>query len=70
MKVSLAWLLARHDAIVPIPGTRTGSHLAENAGAVDLVLTREDVAELDAAFPPGAAAGTRYPQAMMSRVNA
>ena len=68
-QVSLAWLLQQHESVVPIPGTRTSAHLDENAGAVDLELSQEDVDELDAAFPPGVTAGTRYPEAMMSRVS-
>jgi aryl-alcohol dehydrogenase-like predicted oxidoreductase len=68
-QVSLAWLLQKHESVVPFPGTRTGTHLSENAGAVDLALSPQDVAELDAAFPPGVTAGTRYPEAMMSRLS-
>ncbi len=60
-QLALAWLLAQGDDIVPIPGTRRIERLNENAGAVDVSLTAEDLATLDNAFPVGAAFGTRYP---------
>lgn len=64
-QLALAWLL-RHDDVIPIPGTKTRAHLEENAAAVDVRLTDDDLRALDAAFPLGAAAGTRYPAAQMS----
>jgi aryl-alcohol dehydrogenase-like predicted oxidoreductase len=59
-QVALAWVLARGEHVVPIPGMKRRAHLDENAGAVDLALTAEEVERLDAAFPVGAAAGDRY----------
>ena len=59
-QLALAWLLARGEDIFPIPGTKRVERLEENAGALDVVLTPDDLARLDAAFPPGAAKGTRY----------
>lgn len=62
-QVALAWLLARGDEIVPIPGTKRIPFLEENLRAGDLRLSRCDRAELEALFPPGAARGARYPPA-------
>ncbi len=59
-QLALAWLLARGEDIFPIPGTKRLERLEENAGALKVALTPEDIARLDAAFPPGAAKGTRY----------
>lgn len=59
-QLALAWLLARGEDIFPIPGTKRVERLEENAGALEVALTLEDIARLDAAFPPGAAKGTRY----------
>jgi aryl-alcohol dehydrogenase-like predicted oxidoreductase len=66
-QVALAWLLAQCGDIVPIPGTKRVKYLEENVGAVDVQLSREELAELDAVFPAGAASGDRY--ADMSPVN-
>jgi aryl-alcohol dehydrogenase-like predicted oxidoreductase len=62
---ALAWLLRQPD-VIPIPGTSNVRHLEENAGAVDCTLGDEEVQEIDRILPPGAAAGTRYPEAQMS----
>ncbi len=59
--IALAWVLARGEHIVAIPGTRKVSHLEDNAAAAEIELTADDMASLDAALAPGAAAGTRYP---------
>ena len=59
-QVALAWLVSRAPEVVPIPGARRRARLAENAAAVDLVLTPGEIAELDALFSPGAVAGARY----------
>jgi len=66
-QLALAWVLARGDDIVPIPGTKRRSYLEENAGAADVELTPEEIERLERAFPAGAAAGDRYPD--MSTVN-
>jgi aryl-alcohol dehydrogenase-like predicted oxidoreductase len=66
-QIALAWLLAQGDDVVPIPGTKRVKYLEENAGAVNVRLSTEALAELDAIFPPGAASGERY--ADMSAVN-
>jgi aryl-alcohol dehydrogenase-like predicted oxidoreductase len=67
-QLALAWLLAQGSDIVPIPGTRSPARLAENLAATGVPLSADEVAELAAAFPPGAAAGARYPEAQLVRV--
>src|SRR5690606_39708832 len=68
-QLALAWVLSRGEDVVPIPGTKRRRYLDENLAACDVRLTPEDLARLDAAAPPGAAAGDRYPAAMMAAVN-
>jgi aryl-alcohol dehydrogenase-like predicted oxidoreductase len=67
-QIALAWVLAQECDIVPIPGTKRQSYLEENARAAEIELKTEDLARLDRAFQPGAAAGERYPATMMKRV--
>ena len=69
-QLSLAWVLAQGDDIVPIPGTKRVRYLEENAAAADLRLTAAELAAIDAASPKNVAAGERYPAAGMARVNA
>ena len=66
-QVALAWVLAKGDDVVPIPGTKRRSYLEENAAADDLRLSADELERLDEAFPPGVTAGDRYPD--MSPVN-
>lgn len=66
-QLALAWVLARGDDVVPIPGTRRIAHLESNLAALDIELTPEDLAALDEIAPPGGVAGDRYPD--MSWVN-
>jgi aryl-alcohol dehydrogenase-like predicted oxidoreductase len=61
-QLALAWVLAQGDDIVPIFGTKRRSYLADNLGAVDVVLSRADLARIEAVAPKGAAAGERYPE--------
>jgi aryl-alcohol dehydrogenase-like predicted oxidoreductase len=68
-QLALAWLLARGHDIFPIPGTKRVDRLEENAVAADLELSPEDISRLDAAFPAGAARGTRYPEQAMRALN-
>jgi aryl-alcohol dehydrogenase-like predicted oxidoreductase len=68
-QLAIAWLLDRGDDIVPIPGTKRVAYLLENLGALDVKLTVEELALIDAVLPTGAAAGDRYPAAMMQMVN-
>jgi aryl-alcohol dehydrogenase-like predicted oxidoreductase len=64
-QLALAWVLARGPEVVAIPGTKRRRYLDENLGATSVSLSSEERAEIDSIFPRGAAAGTRYPQAMM-----
>jgi aryl-alcohol dehydrogenase-like predicted oxidoreductase len=59
-QVALAWVLSRDEGVIPIPGMKRRTHLDENVAAADIVLTPEELAWLDTAFPVGAAAGERY----------
>jgi aryl-alcohol dehydrogenase-like predicted oxidoreductase len=68
-QLALAWVLAQGEDIIPIPGTKRRAFLEENLAAVDIALSEEDLARINAALPPGAAAGTRYPETMMRSVN-
>ncbi len=68
-QIALAWLLAQGTDIIPIPGTKSRAHLEENLAATEIELGPDDLARLDASFPADAAAGTRYPEAGMERVN-
>jgi aryl-alcohol dehydrogenase-like predicted oxidoreductase len=68
-QLALAWVLAKGDDIVPIPGTKSPQRLAENAAAVDLELSPAEVAELDAAVSPDAVRGSRYPEEVMGLIN-
>ena len=64
-KVVLSWLMAQGDDILPIPGTLDPDHMRENIEALEVVLSGEELARLDQAFPPGVTAGTRYPEKQM-----
>jgi aryl-alcohol dehydrogenase-like predicted oxidoreductase len=68
-QLALAWVLAQGDDIVPIPGTKRRKYLELNVAALDIKLTQEDLARIDAVIPPGAAAGTRYAAPQMSALN-
>jgi aryl-alcohol dehydrogenase-like predicted oxidoreductase len=66
-QLALAWVLARGEDLVPIPGTKRRKYLEDNVGAVSIQLSPAELAELDRVAPKGVAAGTRYPD--MSSVN-
>jgi aryl-alcohol dehydrogenase-like predicted oxidoreductase len=66
-QLALAWVLAKGDDVVPIPGTRRIAYLEENVAAVDIELTADEIARIDVAAPPGFAVGDRYPD--MSNIN-
>jgi hypothetical protein len=72
-QLSIAWPMAQGSRvgalIVPIPGAKSRKHLKENVRASDIVLTADDLAEIDRIVPPGAASGTRYPMGQMHRLN-
>jgi aryl-alcohol dehydrogenase-like predicted oxidoreductase len=59
-QLALAWLFSRGDDVVPIPGTKRRSYLEENVAAEQVTLTDDDLARIEEAAPPGAAAGSRY----------
>ena len=64
-QLALAWLIRRHDDVVPIPGTSSIARLEENVAAVDVQLTGEDLDRVERAAPKGAAAGERYSPEML-----
>jgi aryl-alcohol dehydrogenase-like predicted oxidoreductase len=66
-QLAIAWVLAQGEDLVPIPGTKRREYLEQNAGAVDVELTDEDLARIDAELP--AVAGDRYDQTGMASVN-
>jgi aryl-alcohol dehydrogenase-like predicted oxidoreductase len=68
-QLALAWVLAQGDDVVPIPGTSRIANLEENVAALDITLTAEDLAAIDAAAPVGVTAGERYPPAAMRAVH-
>src|SRR5580700_869849 len=72
-QLSIAWPMAQGKRagvfIVPIPGAKSRKHIEENVCAAEIVLTAEDLAEIDRILPPGAASGTRYPIGQMHRLN-
>ncbi|HVO26649.1 MAG TPA: aldo/keto reductase [Candidatus Margulisiibacteriota bacterium] len=68
-QLALAWVMAQGEFIVPIPGTKRRTYLEENLGALNVQLSQADLARIDEVAPLGAAAGLRYPEAMMQAVN-
>ena len=68
-QLAIAWLLARGQDVIPIPGTKRRERLEENAAAASLSLDEKWIERLEKAFPRGAAAGERYPEHAMKRVN-
>lgn len=68
-QLALAWVLAQGHDVVPIFGTKRRRYLEENVAAVEIELTQADLASIEEAVPPGAAAGLRYPEPQMARVN-
>jgi aryl-alcohol dehydrogenase-like predicted oxidoreductase len=67
-QLALAWVLAQGDDVVPIPGTKRRKYLEENVRAVEVKLSKDDLATLDALAPRGAAAGARYDERGMTAV--
>ncbi|MFE8146442.1 aldo/keto reductase [Brenneria goodwinii] len=68
-QLALAWVLAQGEHIVPIPGTKRRRYLEENVGALDVTLTADDLAVIEAIFPFNAAAGDRYSEEGMATIN-
>jgi aryl-alcohol dehydrogenase-like predicted oxidoreductase len=68
-QLALAWLLAQGEDIVPIPGTKRRKYLEENVLALQVELTKEDLARINEVAPLGAASGLRYAEASMKSLN-
>ncbi|MNK27239.1 General stress protein 69 [compost metagenome] len=68
-QLALAWVLAQGQDLVPIPGTKRIAYLEENLGALQVTLSADEQARIDAIFPPDAAAGPRYAEAAMATLN-
>jgi aryl-alcohol dehydrogenase-like predicted oxidoreductase len=68
-QLALAWVLAQGPDVVPIPGTKQRKYLEQNLGSLSVELSSADLAQLEAAFPLGAAQGERYPSAVMASIN-
>ncbi|WP_428622534.1 aldo/keto reductase [Sedimenticola sp.] len=68
-QLALAWILHQNEHYVPIPGTRHPDRLKENAAAVDIVLTQEELEQISNALPNDIAWGTRYPEAVMGTLD-
>ncbi|MGO4756736.1 aldo/keto reductase, partial [Streptomyces sp. 2MCAF27] len=68
-QLALAWVQHRGDDVVPIPGTRRQRYLEENTAALDVELSAEDLAAIEAAAPSEQIAGTRYDATSLTFVN-
>ena len=68
-QIAIAWVLAQGDDIIPLVGARTRARLAEALGALDISLTPQDIAALQAVVPRGGALGDRYPSAQMAHLD-
>ena len=68
-QLSLAWVLAKGEDVVPIPGTKRRAYLEENVAAASISFSANELAEIARAIPPGAASGARYGPATMSLVD-
>ncbi|MEP7072199.1 MAG: aldo/keto reductase [Verrucomicrobiota bacterium] len=64
-QLALAWVMAQGQDVVPIPGTKRRKYLEENVGALEVALTPDNLERIDEVAPRNAAAGSRYPEAMM-----
>jgi aryl-alcohol dehydrogenase-like predicted oxidoreductase len=69
-QIALAWVMAKGDDIIPIPGTKKLARLEENVGALKVELTKDDIAAIERATPPEEVAGARYAEATSSTLNA
>ncbi len=68
-QLALAWLLAKGEEIIPIPGTKRAKRVSENAKAVEIELSSQDLQRIEKVMPLDAAAGSRYPEALMKTLN-
>lgn len=69
-QIALAWVIAKGDDIIPIPGTKKVSRLDENIGALNVDLSATDIVAIEKAVPPEEVAGARYPESRSSTLNA
>jgi aryl-alcohol dehydrogenase-like predicted oxidoreductase len=69
-QLAIAWVLSRGDDVVPIPGTKRRGYLQENAGALEVELTADDLAAIEESTPRGSVAGERYTPEHMANVDA
>ena len=67
-QLALAWVLARGEDIIPIPGTKRTARVDENMAAAAIQLSEGDMAMIEEAMPPGAGAGNRYPDKQMKAI--
>jgi aryl-alcohol dehydrogenase-like predicted oxidoreductase len=68
-QVALAWVLARGEEIVPIPGTKKRAYLEQNVKAIEIALTADEIVRLDEGCPPGATSGPRYHEMAMKAID-
>lgn len=68
-QLALAWLLAKEDNIIPIPGTKHRNYLEQNAKAADISLTEDEMKQIDKIAPKGVAVGLRYPERSMKTID-
>jgi aryl-alcohol dehydrogenase-like predicted oxidoreductase len=68
-QVSIAWVAAQGEDIVPLVGARTRTRLTESLGALDVTLSQEDLTAIESAIPPDAAAGDRYAAPLMAHLD-
>ena len=68
-QIALAWVMAKGDDIIPIPGTKKTARLDENIGASQLSLSADDMAAIESAAPPAEVAGDRYAAASATTLN-
>ena len=68
-QLAIAWVLSRGDDIVPLIGARRRDRLSEALGALDIILSKEELAAIEKAAPPGAIKGDRYMTAQMEHLD-
>jgi aryl-alcohol dehydrogenase-like predicted oxidoreductase len=68
-QLSLAWVLAQWEGVLPIPGTKKRRYLDENAGAVEIQLSPEQLVAVEQAIPEESVQGERYPDSMLGSLN-
>ena len=66
-QLAIAWVLNKGGPVIPFPGCKNVKHIEENLGALTVELSANDMAQLNDAYPPGAAAGSRYPESSLAQ---